>query len=109
MEGIVASNTEERVEGEWGKGEGVRHCGHELVHKGGCPGCCTRAGNVSDIHLVHQLGIEPGPNGGNKKNGSNSVNCSSNVSISSHSRSNISSTIISSIIIVDIAAPAMYM
>ena len=42
--------------------EGMRHRSPDLMHKGGCQGHCTRDDNdnASAIHLVHQLGIEPG-------------------------------------------------
>ena len=38
----------------------VRYRSPDLVHRGGCQGHCVRDDNASDIHLVHQPGIEPG-------------------------------------------------
>ena len=59
MEGSLGY-IEEKTKGEWDQIWGVRQHIPELVHKGGHQWHCTSADNAWDIHLVRQLGIEPG-------------------------------------------------
>ena len=44
--GVGDVGVEERIEGEWDQGGGVRQHITELAHKGWRQGCCTRCDNM---------------------------------------------------------------